>query len=60
MEMFSCLFPGETPLHTSITADRYPTAVHLLGNGANPNAATDSGLTPLHYAAKSGCVQVSL
>ncbi|KAL9357912.1 hypothetical protein Peur_051165 [Populus x canadensis] len=45
---------GETPLHTSITADRYPTAVHLLENGANPNAATDSGLTPLHYAAKSG------
>jgi ankyrin repeat protein len=60
MEMFSCLFPGETPLHNSITADRYPTAVHLLENGANPNAATDSGLTPLHYAAKSGCVQVSL
>ncbi|KAI9395338.1 hypothetical protein POPTR_005G219201v4 [Populus trichocarpa] len=45
---------GETPLHNSITADRYPTAVHLLENGANPNAATDSGLTPLHYAAKSG------
>nr|TKS03444.1 hypothetical protein D5086_0000154410 [Populus alba] len=45
---------GETPLHNSITADRYPTAVHLLENGANPIAATDSGLTPLHYAANSG------
>ncbi|XP_011042409.1 PREDICTED: ankyrin repeat, PH and SEC7 domain containing protein secG-like [Populus euphratica] len=51
---------GETPLHNSITADRYPTAVHLLDSGANPNAATDSGLTPLHYAAKSGLKKLLL
>ena len=58
METVSCLFPGETPLHYSISTDGYLTAVHPLENGANPNAATDKGLTPLHFAAKSGCLQV--
>ncbi|KAG5246292.1 ankyrin repeat, PH and SEC7 domain containing protein [Salix suchowensis] len=56
----SCLFPGETPLHYSISTDRYQTAVHLLENGANPNAATDEGLTPLHFAAKSGLKKLLL
>ncbi|KAJ6773776.1 ANKYRIN-1-LIKE ISOFORM X1 [Salix purpurea] len=51
---------GETPLHYSISTDRYQTAVHLLENGANPNAATDEGLTPLHFAAKSGLKKLLL
>ncbi|KAJ6736199.1 hypothetical protein OIU85_018406 [Salix viminalis] len=51
---------GETPLHYSISTDRYQTAVHLLDNGANPNAATDEGLTPLHFAAKSGLKKLLL
>uniref|UniRef100_A0A6N2LBP7 Amino acid transporter transmembrane domain-containing protein n=1 Tax=Salix viminalis TaxID=40686 RepID=A0A6N2LBP7_SALVM len=51
---------GETPLHYSISTDRYQTAVHLLENGADPNAATDEGLTPLHYAAKSGLKKLLL
>ncbi|KAF9682966.1 hypothetical protein SADUNF_Sadunf05G0163100 [Salix dunnii] len=51
---------GETPLHYSISTDRYQTAVHLLENGANPNAATDKGLTPLHFAAKSGLKKLLL
>ncbi|KAJ6306558.1 hypothetical protein OIU78_021801 [Salix suchowensis] len=51
---------GETPLHYSISTDRYQTAVHLLEKGANPNAATDEGLTPLHFAAKSGLKKLLL
>ncbi|KAJ9134966.1 hypothetical protein P3X46_032195 [Hevea brasiliensis] len=49
---------GKTPLHCAILHGRYHTAVSLLENGANPNAATGQKFTPLHYAAQRGCRRV--
>lgn len=44
---------GATPLHWA--ADGNLDNIHaLLDAGANPNARTDSGITPLHFAARHG------
>lgn len=45
---------GQNPLHHAILGENYDTAVYLLENGANPNAATNHGFTSLHYAAYKG------
>ncbi|GLU07653.1 hypothetical protein SLE2022_246030 [Rubroshorea leprosula] len=45
---------NSTPLHHAIFEEHLPTAVYLLEKGADPNAATTKGYTPLHYAAEHG------
>jgi len=41
---------GESLLHVAIDNQDYHTAEILLENGADPNAVTEYGITPLHYA----------
>ncbi len=49
--------PGLTPLHLAVA--RHPDKIAaLLDAGANPNAKTPGGLTPLHLAAQSGSYDV--
>ncbi|MGN6368781.1 MAG: ankyrin repeat domain-containing protein [Phycisphaerae bacterium] len=41
---------GMTPLHWVVTEDRPDVIQLLLKSGANPNAADDRGMTPMHLA----------
>ncbi|GLT42382.1 hypothetical protein SLA2020_163840 [Shorea laevis] len=43
-----------TPLHTAILRGQFLTAVYLIENGADLNAATCLQRTPVHYAARFG------
>ncbi|GKU86395.1 hypothetical protein SLEP1_g928 [Rubroshorea leprosula] len=43
---------GNTPLHAAILGEHFATAIYLLENGANPNAASNLLRTSLHYAAE--------
>lgn len=43
---------GESALEYSLRFGRYGAALRLIQLGANPNSENDSGMTPLHWAAK--------
>src|SRR5215471_9300265 len=45
---------GTTPLHRAVYQDDVERAKTLLRGGANVNAATDLGVTPLWLAAQNG------
>ncbi|OMP06187.1 hypothetical protein COLO4_08284 [Corchorus olitorius] len=51
---------GFTPLHSAIVGESFDVAFYLLDKGANPNAAENRGLTPLHMAATIGILVVLL
>ena len=49
-----------TPLHyTSLYDDFIESTQHLLAHDANPNAADDEGLTPLHLTVQNGSIQTA-
>jgi len=51
---------GESLLHIAIDNEDYSIAEVLLENGADPNAATAYGYTPLHYAVQKEECNISM
>ncbi|KAI9737989.1 MAG: hypothetical protein M1834_009359 [Cirrosporium novae-zelandiae] len=47
-----------TPLHHAASQAKFEVARLLLTHGANPNALIESGWSPLHEAANSGCAEL--
>ncbi|GKU86365.1 hypothetical protein SLEP1_g901 [Rubroshorea leprosula] len=45
---------GQTPLHIATIGNSFPVVRYLVENGANVNAADQTGSTPLIYAARLG------
>jgi len=51
---------GRIPLHYASAAGDVPTVHRLLAEGADPNAADDNGMTPLHFATQESRLEVAL
>lgn len=49
---------NQMPLHAVASSDRYDVAAALLAVGADPNAVTDEGCTPVTIAAQEGNCRV--
>ena len=45
-------------LHMAVSNNQYEKVVKLLESGSDPNAATASGMSPLHVASEEGNLQV--
>src|SRR5205814_1229795 len=50
---------GELPIHTASALGNVESVRFLLAQGADPNAAVERGVRPLHYAAKSNARHVA-
>lgn len=50
----NALFTGQTALLHAVLDGHYLTAAYVLEQGADPDAAANSGYTPLHHAAEKG------
>lgn len=49
---------GWTPLHVACTSVSFPCVLHLISRHADVNAVSVGKVTPLHLAAKHGCVSI--
>lgn len=49
---------GWTPLHVACTSVSFPCVLHLISHEADVNAQSRGRVTPLHLAAKHGCVSI--
>ncbi|CAL5092583.1 unnamed protein product [Urochloa decumbens] len=51
--------PDETPLYFATQGGSQAVVNYLLGCGADPNKASNSGITPLHHAARRGYCEIA-